>query len=93
MWPKFGERRGSSASRFCQNNIGFKLFNTPWLSFPSSSSSSSWPKSRGGKEEAVVDEGDEGDHTKDEQPEPQEHVDFLQKNTLDNEIDTEINPF
>ena len=43
------------------------------------SSSSSLPKSRGGKEEAVVDERDEGDHTKDEQPEPQEHVDFLQK--------------
>ena len=37
------------------------------------------PKGACGKEEAVVDEGDEGDHTKDEQPEPQEHVDFLQK--------------
>ena len=30
------------------------------------------------KEEAVVDERDEGDDAKDEQPEPEEHVDFLQ---------------
>ena len=29
------------------------------------------------KEEAVVDEGEKGDHAKDEQPEPEEHVDFL----------------
>ena len=46
------------------------------------------------KEEAVVDERDEGDHTEDEQPEPQEHVDFLQKkNILDKEFEREVNPF
>ena len=35
------------------------------------------------KEEAVVDEGDEGDNAKDEQPEPEEHVDFLRQNLID----------
>jgi len=35
--------------------------------------------SKGGccKEEAVVDEGEKGDNAQDEQPEPEEHVDFL----------------
>ena len=35
------------------------------------------PELGGCKEEAVVDERDEGDDAKDEQPEPEEHVDFL----------------
>ena len=35
------------------------------------------PKGGCGKEEAIVDEGEEGDDAKDEQPEPKEHVDFL----------------
>ena len=35
------------------------------------------PKGGCCEEEAVVDEGEEGDDAKDEQPEPEEHVDFL----------------
>ena len=94
-WSRFGELSGSSTPYFCTGTICqltlicllvkniqancLKRF----VGQKYSSKEEIPPELGGCEEEAVVDEGDEGDDTKDEQPEPEEHVDFLRQNLID----------
>ena len=78
-WSRFGELRGFSTPYFCTDTICTLANSLLFVGqkYPRKLFEEIPPELGGCKEEAVVDERDEGDDAKDEQPEPEEHVDFL----------------